>query len=63
MKKLHTTTKPRPAQELIEEMYDELFAAIYKADILAAQAKLNEMAMFNSGDLGTRIRAAKKYAV
>ena len=50
---------PRPTHELVAEIHDELYRAVYAGDIATAQAKLDELAMVGGDSLGTRIRAAK----
>jgi hypothetical protein len=51
--------KPRPSHELVTDIHDELYRAVYAGDIVAAQAKLDELAMVGGDSLGTRIRSAK----
>lgn len=52
-------TNPRPAAELVAEMHDELYEAVYAGETDEAKAKLDELAMVAGGSLGDRIRAAK----
>ncbi len=63
MRRDHPRTYPRPTAELIAEIHDELYEAVYAGDIETARIKLNELAMVGTDSLQTRIRAAKGRAL
>lgn len=56
----HTIPNPRPRAELVSEIHDELYEAVYAGDL--DTAKLDELAMTGTESFRGRVYAAKRRA-
>jgi DNA-binding FadR family transcriptional regulator len=52
--------RPRPASELVQEIHDELYRAVFREDAEAAKQALYELTMVAPEDLRTRLHKAER---
>lgn len=58
-----TAARPRPATDVIADIHDELYAAVYAGYLGIARERLDEIAMVSGpGALGDRLRTLKRDA-